>query len=889
MSFRTGGSVIDTSEWTVEAVSSWTRSETMWTRLLPRPREADLTEGLRAEIRDPLWMLGRQWQFREFQGEDAGSPVRADVRVERDHLTGYDLDPTERRAASPGPRPYGEEPLEALVEREAVVEGRGVGEEPPMRLACEAGLHFLRLLDRAGYRTADGDTYGALDFPADLRLSDPDVPLEASDQRYVSVMADRALDGHQVFERLSAAVPDIESGGADAETWGTDGATPPLPTDGSVTGAYREAAAAFHAWYRDLYFEPDAESGAAWRPERMEYGFAVSTGAGSTRTVFEADGYEGGHLDWDAFSLVDGPRRAVPPDEEGTDEPEGEDEPADPDPGAAGPTTRRVGAEVGRVSLPDERLPSPEESEADRTELWRRFDAADLGTGDHATSAFETSLLPTHVTFPGMPANRFWEFEDSAVTLSRIAGDGASLPRSLLLEFAVQFGNDWFEIPIPTPVGTYSRVTELTVADTFGVEETAEPVQRRTDGWNMFMFDSARTAGPGDEDTTEEPARPGLFLPPTLARSLSSEPLERVLLMRDELANLAFGIEQLVESPVGTPTERASFAVPRLAVERVVPGETPAEEYVSFVNAGEDDLALDGWTVERESGGATETVHRFEDLTLAPESTLRLYTAAPTAPVDEPGTVVRDCGRSEPLWGDATVLSAYAPRSPGDGEGDGDANGNDGGAGEEPADDGEPRLVLRHLLGAVTADAAYRLANEVPDHWFPFSMEHRAGEVEALDLTVEPGEYYLERALLLDASSLGVDPEFLPTPMGRILDPDPAELRDVDLADRTDADGTGAGDGDDTDGAGATDGDDAGDSDDTRRFDPLRVFEEEIPRSGKEVTRQHQLARWITGESYLWTGRRVAAGEGEGSSSLRFDFLEEEGNTTEAGTGGDST
>ena len=27
---------------------------------------------LRAEVRDPLWMLTRQWQMGEFQGDDAG-------------------------------------------------------------------------------------------------------------------------------------------------------------------------------------------------------------------------------------------------------------------------------------------------------------------------------------------------------------------------------------------------------------------------------------------------------------------------------------------------------------------------------------------------------------------------------------------------------------------------------------------------------------------------------------------------------------------------------------------------------------------------------------------------------------------------------------------------
>lgn len=38
----------------------------------PHPRIENIEESLRAEIRDPLWMLSRQWQLGAFQGEGAG-------------------------------------------------------------------------------------------------------------------------------------------------------------------------------------------------------------------------------------------------------------------------------------------------------------------------------------------------------------------------------------------------------------------------------------------------------------------------------------------------------------------------------------------------------------------------------------------------------------------------------------------------------------------------------------------------------------------------------------------------------------------------------------------------------------------------------------------------
>jgi hypothetical protein len=44
-------------------------------RLEPDPHQRDLARGWAAELADPAWMLGRQWQLGEHAGEDASSPV----------------------------------------------------------------------------------------------------------------------------------------------------------------------------------------------------------------------------------------------------------------------------------------------------------------------------------------------------------------------------------------------------------------------------------------------------------------------------------------------------------------------------------------------------------------------------------------------------------------------------------------------------------------------------------------------------------------------------------------------------------------------------------------------------------------------------------------------
>jgi hypothetical protein len=48
--------------------------------------------------------------------------------------------------------------------------------------------------------------------------------------------------------------------------------------------------------------------------------------------------------------------------------------------------------------------------------------------------------------------------------------------------------------------------------------------------------------------------------------------------------------------------------------------------------------------------------------------------------------------------------------------------------------------------------------------------------------------------------------------------------------------------------------------------------EQEIPRTGLEITRRNILTRWLNGRTHSWIARRRTSGQGEGSSSLRFDL-----------------
>ena len=116
-------------------------SITFWTRFEPFSRLDDIDVGLQAQTHDPLWLLARQWQTGEFQGEDAGTPVLAKFRAQRSPLARFRPGPAGK------PEPYRRDvPLETVVAREPVQ--RFADPRRDLRIAADAGLYFLRLLER---------------------------------------------------------------------------------------------------------------------------------------------------------------------------------------------------------------------------------------------------------------------------------------------------------------------------------------------------------------------------------------------------------------------------------------------------------------------------------------------------------------------------------------------------------------------------------------------------------------------------------------------------------------------------------------------------------------------------------------------------------------------
>lgn len=160
--------------------------------------------------------------------------------------------------------------------------------------------------------------------------------------------------------------------------------------------------------------------------------------------------------------------------------------------------------------------------------------------------------IPTRLRFPGMPNDRFWEFEDAQLALHRIDAATHDLARLALVEFSSTYGNDWFTFPVPVDHGTIATIPEIVVRDTFGGLELV-PVATDVQ-WSMFVPTTAAPTGvtTGTSTTPVAAAAPHLVVPPVTVAPLAGAVVEEVRFVRDENANLVWALECTVTDSAGT-------------------------------------------------------------------------------------------------------------------------------------------------------------------------------------------------------------------------------------------------------------------------------------------------------------------------------------------------
>ncbi|WP_127507599.1 hypothetical protein [Actinoplanes solisilvae] len=461
-----------------------------WNRLEGRPRADDFGRALRAEVRDPLWMLGRQWQVGEFRGDDAGSPVTARLSWVSDPVT------TLHTGGGADLTLDGTAPLETLLEQRPIPAAVG-GHPISLDIRLAAGRRWVKLLRAAGLDGLEDEFRIGYPVTAPDPVAEDDYVVTAHPpvwQTFAAV-AGRVVDGYDLYLHLTADPGNRPSDGL--------GLTEP---DGDAVNALGPG---FVAWFARLFHRPAGPAEDSWAPPHLEYAAGLTVDAsGDGSATLVADEHHGGPLDWYSVDAT------------------GTGGPADP---------------------------------ADRRTV--------------------SGFLPTGARFDGMPNTRWWTFEEGRVNFGDVQPDTTDLAKLLLVEFGLVYGNDWFLAPLTAPAGAVTRVEGLAVTNVFGERLWIEPAAARDESWRRWsMFGTTDRRGG---------IAPGLVLLPTAPGVLEGATDERVLFVRDEVANLVWAIETTVPMPDGS-SRRGREAATELhrryqdALAAGTPGEPPNDAPVHY-------------------------------------------------------------------------------------------------------------------------------------------------------------------------------------------------------------------------------------------------------------------------------------------------------------------
>ena len=465
---------------------------TLWNRIEGRPHTENFDRAMKAEVRDPLWMLSKQWQMGEFQGEDAGSAILSKVHIKTTALTKYQSG--ENTISNPTPTvPFDDNtPLEVQVEHQEIP-FVAAGREMSLDLRLLMGRHWLKLIKRETptLRTVFVQKYAfSLPKPDNkkdhtkcahldvwqtfaavsnvLDETDPSAPEFRIDSRLRNCMDGYKLyqylkqdSSHHAYDGLSGTISDIDKDALDL------------------------LAPKFISWFEQLYYQPTNAENPSWKPSYLEYQFNCAAPNGENEKVLVADEYYHGHLDWYNLDFHN-----------------------------------------NKTELP---LVEGEVNEVEKS--------------------FTLPFIPTPITFPGMPHNRWWAFEDWKTNLGTLQPDRTDINQLMLLDFALNYANDWFMLPFTLPVGSLANVEGLMVTNVFGEKIWIDAAgEEEVDGekwnrWSMFHLNSR-----GNLDVPEDLI---LFLLPAAPKVLEGKPLESIYMLRDEVANMVWGVEDTIPLATG--------------------------------------------------------------------------------------------------------------------------------------------------------------------------------------------------------------------------------------------------------------------------------------------------------------------------------------------------
>lgn len=433
---------------------------TLWNRLEGRPRTADFTRALRAEARDALWMLTRQWQMGEFHGDDTGAPVMGRIHTSATRLDKY------------RPNDHAVEKFEDNIPIEAKVESRAINFSSADRILSLdirllMGRQWLKLVGKIGDYKKEFIAKYPIQPPDPTREEDAHLCAHPEVWQSFAAAAGRLMDGASLYFYLKG----------DPVRRAYDGI--------AVAPAHEieidRQASRFVAWFEGLYYQPQHTD--AWNPSRLEYRFACSTPTAQGEKVYTTEEYYQGRLDWYNFDI----------DKQSN----------------------------GLGEIP--------------------------GTAAQKVAEVTQSLIPEPIVYAGAPNTRWWTFEDRQTNFGGITPDTTDLAKLLLIEFGLVYANDWFLITHKATEDSITRIEGLAVTNSFGERFWIEPAGSSSEeNWQRWsMFTTSIKGQPNKK------ADASLLLLPTVPKIQEGRPIEEVILIRDEVANMVWAIEKVIPSPTG--------------------------------------------------------------------------------------------------------------------------------------------------------------------------------------------------------------------------------------------------------------------------------------------------------------------------------------------------
>ena len=214
-------------------------------------------------IADPLWMLGRQWQFGEFKGEDNGSPIDVRYHYRKRKANAYSLGNQSQNENINGM------PLEARIEAMAF-------SSMDLRSKVRIGQQFERIL-KASMNNASKTKKIITDLRKNFPLSTSG-NLDAKSMRFYKLMEGKTIDGATLLDSIKKGIQ-----------------------SGRGNGEYDKAGKELVKWYEELFITPTTQS--AWQPKELAHKFKVHHLNKKQEKEFtlSAPDYQSGHLDWYSF------------------------------------------------------------------------------------------------------------------------------------------------------------------------------------------------------------------------------------------------------------------------------------------------------------------------------------------------------------------------------------------------------------------------------------------------------------------------------------------------------------------------------------------------------------------------------------------------------------